>query len=259
MSIYHETEDSETLLFKQQRFLSSKLQFMEDTPSWFERRMEEETGITDNDLEVIEATGTPGDCGLLPQAKLDALEVFLRRWAAGAITEKAGEQVIATESPYAARVEAKPSALLPKPPRQSKVKDNEEPHNPMNATSLLKRFDKLEKPWGFNGRFCKQFGFSTSTLAAILKGKASSETMEKFEKAVDAAEAGKLKMNGEKPARLPREQQIKAAAAATERINHRERPDTVQIPRPLLPFVISALQTQRAQLDAQIAELQELS
>lgn len=252
MSIFHEVEPPDVLNRRKQRLLGAKLRYLEDTPSWFERRLMEDTGLTEDELDQCEAPEPNGPT--IIDEKLEKLELFIRRWEAGAITATAGEMVIAPESPYASKAEVakirKITTTHEKPEQPTQTSND----NHMNAAQLLKRYERIEKPYGFAGKFCKHAGFNASTLTAIRQGKASDKSLEAFKAAIEDAEAGKIggKVNNKPIVRpKPISPPVSAAPAA--------RDGMVSIPRELLPSVLTVLKEKLDALKAQISALEELS
>lgn len=83
---------------KQQKHLRAILMNLTNLPPWFNRRFYEDTGISKTDHNCILLT-TAGSA-VLEAEPLAKVDVFLRKWKAGAITEHAGEDVIDTRSPF---------------------------------------------------------------------------------------------------------------------------------------------------------------
>jgi hypothetical protein len=107
-------EPEHELCDKMQRHLRAVILGLERKPAWFQGRLLEETGLS---LAEYAALMKPWDGNALPLDKLNALELFLRRYKAGGITARKDETV-PVEAPLMERLDTPvPSAEVAPAPK----------------------------------------------------------------------------------------------------------------------------------------------
>lgn len=144
MAIYHDTDEPlDIRLRKKQKHLRAKLRESR-YPSWLESRLLQDAGITEADLTAILCTTAAS--AVLTAEQLDAVELFIRRYEAGGITE-----------------DGAPPADPPSIPKQ--LADGTA--NGVRFAGLARRFDRLTKFYGFRKRFAERAGITSSDYARL--------------------------------------------------------------------------------------------